>query len=247
VWLAPRRRAEAGAAIGGDGREGLQSKLTGGIMSRPSSVLSSTGGLEMFWTILTVAVIGGGLLQSAGSMKRDSHQQKADAVAARQDRDELLWGLQRRAQARIDDERLIFSAAELADIEARYASARSHDGLLFRRPGAEEILLDLVRRYPRSNRAGCALLDLAQMSTGARREGYLRQAIGTHDHAWFPSGVQVGALARAMLAVHLAGLERFDEAERWAAELVKEFPGSVDQSGATLDDTLTAIRLLRVP
>lgn len=201
----------------------------------------------MFWMILTVTAIGVSLLQSAGSVKLDPHQQGADAHAARHEREEVLRALQRRAQARIDEERLVFSVAELADIEARYASARSPDRLLFRRTEAEEILLELVRRYPRSNRAGCALLDLAQMSKDARREAYLRQAIGAHDNAWFPSGVQVGALARAMLAVHLAGLQRFDEAERLAAELVKEFPGSVDQTGATLDDTLTAIQLLRVP
>ena len=200
----------------------------------------------MFWTILTVTALGVSLVQSAGSVKPSPHQQRADALAERREREEVVRALQQRAQARIDEERLVFSPAELADIEARYASARSAT-LLFRRTGAEEILLDLVRRYPRSNRAGCALLDLAQISGGAHREAYLRQAIGTHDNAWFPGGVQVGALARALLAVHLAGLQRFDEAERLAAELVKEFPGSVDQSGATLDDTLTAIRLLRVP
>jgi hypothetical protein len=57
--------------------------------------------------------------------------------------------------------------------------------------------------------------------------------------------VQVAALSRAMLAVHLAGLEKFDQAEALARELVTRFPGAIDHSGATLDNTLEAIRLLR--
>jgi hypothetical protein len=50
-----------------------------------------------------------------------------------------------------------------------------------------------------------------------------------------------------MLAIQLAGLERFDAAEQVASELVMRFPGSIDQSGAPLDDTLAAVRLLRAP
>ena len=53
------------------------------------------------------------------------------------------------------------------------------------------------------------------------------------------------AISRAMLAIHLAGLERFDEAERIATELVTRYPGAIDQTGASLDDTLVAIKLLR--
>ena len=37
----------------------------------------------------------------------------------------------------------------------------------------------------------------------------------------------------------------FNEAEQVAAELVTRFPGAIDQTGATLDDTLAAIKLLR--
>jgi hypothetical protein len=159
----------------------------------------------------------------------------------------VLSALRRRARARVDAENAVFSAAELAEIEARYASAHMNGLPFVRRPDGEEILRDLVRRYPRANRAGCAVLQLAQVSTGARREQYLRQAIGQYDEAWFEDGVQVGALARAMLAVHLAGLGRFDEAERFASQLVSGFPGAIDHSGATLDDTLNAIRLLRAP
>ncbi len=114
-----------------------------------------------------------------------------------------------------------------------------------RRPDGIKTLQELIGRYPRSNRAGCALLELARLSSGTMREQYLRQAIAAHSDAWFENGVQVGALARATLAVDLAALERFDEAERVAAELVAMFPGAIDDSGATLDVVLKSIRLLR--
>lgn len=164
-------------------------------------------------------------------------------------RAERMAALRVRAKARFEAEGQAFSVADLADIEARYRSAfRSDvfDGLSFlRHPEAGPILKELIRRYPQSNRAGCALVVLAQQSTGAQREGFLRQAIEHDRDAWFENGVQVPAVARAMLAIHLAGLERFDEAEKVAAALVERFPGAIDQSGATLDDTLIAIKQLR--
>jgi hypothetical protein len=69
--------------------------------------------------------------------------------------------------------------------------------------------------------------------------------MANHSNAWCESGVQVGALARAKLAVHQAGLGQFDEAERLAQEVLAQFPGAIDESGAPLDDVLEGIRLLR--
>ena len=69
--------------------------------------------------------------------------------------------------------------------------------------------------------------------------------IANHSHAWCESGVQVGGLARALLAVHYAGLEQYDLAERLAQETTTLFPDSIDDSGAPLRDLVTGIRLLR--
>jgi hypothetical protein len=209
--------------------------------------------MKILWSAFFVAVAG---INPAPPPKSDqpltTRDQRFDAASHPQDdREAILTALRRRAKVRIDADASAFSVAELADIEARYASAfrpEVLDGRTFlREPEAEPILVDLVRRYPRANRAGCALLLLAQVSAGPRREHHLRQAIDFEGDAWFENGVQVAALARAMLAIHLAGLERFDEAEEVAAELVRRFPGAVDQTGASLDDTLTAIRQLRPP
>jgi hypothetical protein len=208
--------------------------------------------LKMLRAVLSMAAIGTAPIPPpAIDPQVPLQDQRRDVVSPDVDgREERLLALRQQAAARLDAEALTFSGAELADIEARYASAFRSDlpgTAIVRRPDAEPILEDLVRRYPRSNRAGCALLRLAQLSTGARRERYLRQAIQFEGDAWFENGVQVAALARAMLAVHLAGLERYDEAEQLATDLVTRFPGAIDHTGATLDGTLEAVMLLRAP
>jgi hypothetical protein len=207
--------------------------------------------MNIAWLALIVITVAA-IPQGRGARDFDLAQRQPAPVAASQTQDsraDRMAALRERAKARLDAERQRFGVAELADIEARYSSAfrpEVMDGRTFLRlPEAEPILQELVRRYPQSNRAGCALVLLAQQSTGAQREAFLRQAIEHDRDAWFETGVQVGAIARAMLAIHLAGLDRFDEAETVAAELVERYPGAIDQTGATLDETLIAIRQLR--
>jgi hypothetical protein len=171
--------------------------------------------------------------------------QVAGAAEDRAAREDRLGALRLKAQIHIDAEGALFSAQERSDIEARYRSAHFEHPAFVRRPEGVRILMELIGRYPRSNRAGCAVLELARLSSGLTRERYLRDAVATHSDAWFETGVQVGALARAMLAVHLVGLNRLDEAEQIAEELGTMFPGAIDDSGATLDDVLNSIRLLR--
>lgn len=139
----------------------------------------------------------------------------------------------------------MYSEDQLRDIEARYRSSHQRDYPMFLRPDAAPTLRELVAAYPKSNRSGCAVLDLAHLASGKTRVHYLREAIANHSEAWCESGVQVGALARARLAIHYAGLEQFEEAERLAKELVTLFPGAIDESGAPLDDVLRGVQLLK--
>ena len=104
-----------------------------------------------------------------------------------------------------------------------------------------------IERDPDFNRAGQEALQRARSASGDERERRLNDVIATHGDAWCENGSQVGATARAILAVHLAALDRYDEAERIAREMVTLFPGAIDESGATLDDLPQSIRLLRVP
>ena len=137
------------------------------------------------------------------------------------------------ARAHIDAEAQRFTPAELADIEARYRMAHARGLPMLTGPEAVAILEPLIERYPLSNRAGCAALEVARAAPADTRERLLEEVIAKHGDAWFENGVQVGAAARASLATHLAGLDRYDEAERIAVEMVQRFPGAIDETGAS--------------
>ena len=121
-------------------------------------------------------------------------------------RDKQLAALQLKAENRVDDDLIRYSPRELLDIEAEYRSTRLAQTSLPDR-SRRQILEALAARYPRSNRAGCAVVEVAQMSTGDQREQYLKKAIDEHADAWFENGAQVGPLAMALLAMHYAGLD----------------------------------------
>jgi hypothetical protein len=153
--------------------------------------------------------------------------------------------LRAKAKEQIQQDRLLYSESQIQDLEARYQSAHQDAFPMFLRRDAAPILIELIATYPKSNRSGCAALQLARLAPGKERERFLKEAIANHGGAWCESGVQVGALARALLAVQYAGSGKFDDAERLAKELLTLFPGAIDESGAPLDDVLEGIRLLR--
>jgi exonuclease V gamma subunit len=156
-----------------------------------------------------------------------------------------LAALRAKAEERIRQDRSIYSEQEFREIELQYVSAHHFGNPVLPMREAQEVLRKLIENYPKSNRAGCAVLELAQLSAGTAREEYLKEAIAHYDDSWYENGVQVGALARARLAIHYAGFGRFDEAEKLAEELTSLFSGAVDHSGAPLDDVPQAIKLLR--
>jgi hypothetical protein len=151
-----------------------------------------------------------------------------------------LEALRARAQARLRRDREMFTEQEFRDIETLYQAANRN----FRAPGAKDLLLQVVSKYPRSNRAGCAVLYLAQISTGDERESFLKRAIAEHVDDWYGNGVQVAALARVHLAAHYAETNRREEAAALAEEVQKSFPEAVDHTGGSLVEMLQRMKLL---
>ena len=160
----------------------------------------------------------------------------ADAFAANPGIEEL----RAKAQERMALDRQFFSADDFRQIETLYQGANRN----LRAPDAAAKLEDLVARFPKSNRAGCAVMYLAQRSNGAERQRLLEQAISQHENAWYGNGVQVGAFARAMLAAHYANSGRLDDAMKLAEEVATRFPGAVDHAGKPLADALRTLNLL---
>jgi hypothetical protein len=164
----------------------------------------------------------------------------AHAVNARQ-AEPTLDALRSAAQARMQQDRATYGPAQVKEIEDLYQTANKD----LKAPGATDTLKQLIHKYPKSNRAGCAALYLAQMSSGADREAYLKKAVADHSDARYGDGTQVGAFGRALLATYYANAGRTEDAQRVAAEVTKLFPGAVDHSGVRLADTLRRMKLVQ--
>lgn len=168
---------------------------------------------------MLVAVVGLGSLQGSGP---------------------TIETLRARAQERMRQDFGTYSADDFRKLEDLYQSANKN----LRGPDAKAILQRVVKEYPKSNRAGSATLYLAQLSSGAEREGYLKTAIEAHGDTWYGDGVQVGAFARVQLAAFYAADGRLAEARVLAKEVVDNFPGAVDHGGRPLVETLRSLKLL---
>jgi hypothetical protein len=160
--------------------------------------------------------------------------------AAAQDPPPTLEMLRARAQERMRQDLAIYSSTDLRALEELYQSANRN----LNSPDAKPILQRVLREYPKSNRAGSAVLYLAQLSSGAEREEYLKTAIREHENTWYGDGVQVGAFARAQLAAFYAAAARMPEATTLAKEISERFPGAVDHSGRPLEEMLRKLKLL---
>jgi hypothetical protein len=172
----------------------------------------------MSFSLLFLALIGSGVQTPAPS---------ADELRAR-------------AQERMRQDLAIYSADALRELETLYQSANRN----LRDPGAKAILQRVVDEYPKSNRAGSAVLYLAQLSSGVERERFLKAAIDSHGDTWYGNGVQVGALARAQLAAYYAASGKLEEAKALAGEVAERFPGAIDHSGRPLTEMLRKLKLV---
>ena len=147
--------------------------------------------------------------------------------------------LRARAQERMRQDLAIYSESDFRALEELYQSANRD----LRGPGAKDTLQRLVKEYPKSNRAGSAVLYLAQLSSGTEREAYLKTAISAHSDTWYGNGVQVGAFARAQLAVLYAAIGKMTEAKALVAEVAERYPGAVDHRGQPLLEMLRGVKL----
>jgi len=99
---------------------------------------------------------------------------------------------------------------------------------------ARELLRELIKKYPKMNRAGCAALYLASDAKGSEREDLLKQAFERHEDCMYYDGVQVGAYARYKLA-EIYNQEGNVEGARELMQYVNEhYPQAIDHEGKRL-------------
>jgi beta-lactamase regulating signal transducer with metallopeptidase domain/tetratricopeptide (TPR) repeat protein len=157
--------------------------------------------------------------------------EKADAEAGVENRRAKLRADFQKRMAR---DRATYTERELGEIEQLYQTANKR----WKSQEAQDSLEKLVARYAKANRTGCAVLYLGQMSESAQKERYLKRAIEDFGDCMYGDGVQVGAFARYLLAMHYEETGKKNEAKRLVAELIEDYPDAVGHNGNLLIEQL---------
>ena len=112
----------------------------------------------------------------------------------------------------------------------------------YKEPEIKEIIERFLLKYKEGNRVGCALMYLAQKTGGPDRETLLLRAIEEHSDAYYLNGCNVGGMARLYLASLYMREGKKAEAERWIAEIEKDFDDAQDHSGKPIVEMARALR-----
>jgi TolA-binding protein len=142
------------------------------------------------------------------------------------------------ATQRMRKDTQVYTTDQIKAIEAIYQEANKN----LKGEGTKDKLIKVVQDYGKSNRAGCALVYLAQITTGDEQIQYLQQAIDSHADCFYGDGVQVGAYARLILAVRYVNDKQYDKAATQLDELLKQYPRSLDHKGQPLELSVDQVR-----
>ncbi len=142
------------------------------------------------------------------------------------------------AQQRMRKDRETYTQEQLKAMETLYQEANKN----LSGEGSKAKLIQVVQDYGKSNRAGCALVYLGQITTGDEQVQYLQQAIESHGDCFYGNGVQVGSYARLILAVRYANDKEYDKAEKLLTEILEQFPRSLDHKGQPLELSIDQVR-----
>ncbi len=153
---------------------------------------------------------------------------------------QIVAEARQKAKLRGQEDEKNYSQAEITACEELYQtwpkqSGKRNENMNERRTIAQ----NLLKRFPKSNRAGCIQLYLAQACTGREEINLYRQVIKNYSDCYYYDGVQVGAFARYRLGVALLAGGKKSEAERWFTELKVLYPEAIDHTGKLLSDRLS--------
>ena len=137
-------------------------------------------------------------------------------------------------KAKYEEDMKTYNQEQLREIETLYQTANKE----WRSPVAKAALKDLIAKYPRANRTGCAVLYMGQMSEGDEKETYLKQAIKDFGDCFYGNGVQVGAYARFHLAYYYQKLGKEKDAKALFDEIKNDYPDAIDHKGRKLTTLL---------
>lgn len=139
-----------------------------------------------------------------------------------------------KARERMRKDSTVYTHDQLREIENLYQVAN-------RKWGSQEgqnSLKQLIEKFDKANRTGCALLYLGQMSKGKEKVKYLRKAIDDFSDCYYGDGVQVGAYARYVLANYYKESGQDKQAAKLFKEIGNKYPDAIDHRGLLLSDQI---------
>ena len=139
-----------------------------------------------------------------------------------------------KARKRMRQDATVYSHDDLKKIEELYQVANHK----WRTQEGKESLKQLIEKYDKANRTGCALLYLGQMSQGKDRETYLQRAIDGFSDCYYGDGVQVGPYARFYLAHYYKANGNPEKANVLFNEINAKYPNAIDHKGRPLADLI---------
>lgn len=162
--------------------------------------------------------------------------QLLEPIEAQQAIDNRRKALGQKFTQKMAQDRAKYSDEQLREAEQLYQVANRNWGS----PEATENLQAMIKKYPDLNRTGCAVLYLAQGAQGADRARYLQDCIEKFNDCFYGDGVQVGALARLLLANDYRGKGEQEKAEALYTEIKTRYADAIDHGGNLLVDELAA-------
>ena len=170
------------------------------------------------------------LRKEVDALKREVAELRSLVQGGGESRAEPVVDRKAGIKAKYEEERKTYSQEQLREIETLYQTANKE----WNSPVAKAALKDLIARYPKANRTGCAVQYMGQMSEGDERESYLKLAIKDFGDCFYGNGVQVGAYARFYLAHHYQKAGKEKEAKALFDEIRNDYPDAIDHKGRKL-------------
>ena len=139
-----------------------------------------------------------------------------------------------KARERMRKDSAVYTREQLREIENLYQVAnrkwRSQEG--------KDSLKQLIKKFDKANRTGCAMLYLGQMSKGKEKQKYLQKAIDDFSDCYYGDGVQVGAYARLHLAYYYKEKGEDKKAAKLFEEIASKYPDAIGHNGRPLSDSM---------
>jgi biopolymer transport protein ExbD len=137
------------------------------------------------------------------------------------------------ARLRAAQDRQHYSPEQLQEIETLYQVANTKGK---RSTEARASLKQLLEKYDKANRTGCATLYLGQASEGAERLEYLTRAVEKFSDCYYFNGCQVGGYGRYVLALTLWEKGDQEKARALIGELKTTLKDATDHRGRPITE-----------